>query len=179
MNFQDYSYITDIIGKPVQNSLGEEYGKVSDIIISAAHRRAVALVIQKGGFLGIGADYFVLPWDKVQVNPNTKRVLAEADRKTIEDAPLVELEKVRAGDADTLNLIFGYYGVDAFWKQPDEEAETPHQNYEAGEDLGERLPENEGSHQITQHYPGQRESHTRQETNYDKMKGLRERDKNQ
>lgn len=179
MNFQDYSYITDIIGKPVQNSLGEEYGKVSDIIISAAHRRAVALVVKKGGFLGIGADYFVLPWDKVQVNPNTRRVLVEADRKTIEDAPLVELEKVRAGDAEALNLIFGYYGLEAFWKQPDEEAETPHQNYKAGEDLGERLPENEGSHQTTKHYPGQRESHPRQEVNYNKMKGLRESDETQ
>ncbi len=177
MNFQDYSYISDIIGKPVQNSLGQEYGKVSDIILSAVHRRAVAIVVQKGGFLGLGADYFVLPWSNLQVNPNTNRILVEADRKTIEDAPLVALDKIKEGDLETLNLVFSYYGADEFWKEPSKEAETMHQNYEAGEDLGERLPENEGSYQITQQYPGQRDSHIREEADYDKIKGMGESNK--
>lgn len=174
MNFQNYAYISEIIGQPVQNSLGQEYGKVSDIILSATQRRALALVVKKGGFLGIGADYFVLPWQMVQINPNTKRVLVEADRKTIEDTPLVDLDKVKSGDVETLNLVFNYFGVDRIWDKPEEEPSTMDQNYNRGEDTGERLPSNEGSYQVTQNYPGQRESHIRQEANYDKIQGTRE-----
>ncbi|WP_224999472.1 PRC-barrel domain-containing protein [Cesiribacter sp. SM1] len=176
MNYQNYTYISDIIGKPVQNSLAQEYGNVSDVILSASHRRVVAVVVEKGGFLGMGADHFILPWQMLQVNPNTFKVLVEADRKTIEDAPLVDIDKVREGDFDTLSLIFSYYGVDEFWKSPSEDPETYEQNYRAGEDLGERLPSNEGSHQITKHYPGQRNSHIREELNYDKIKGISKSD---
>ena len=178
MNFQNYSYISDIIGKPVQNSIGQEYGHVSDLILSAAHRRVVAIVVEKGGFLGMGADHFILPWQKVRVNPNTNRVLVEADRKTVEDAPLVDLDKVQGGEYNTLSLIFSYYGVDEFWNDPSSEAETYDQNYGAGEDLGERLPYNEGSHQITKHYPGPEGSDIRDEANYDKIKGISKPDNN-
>jgi sporulation protein YlmC with PRC-barrel domain len=179
MNFQNYAYTSEIIGQSVQNSLGQEYGKVSDVILSATHRRALALVVKKGGFLGIGADYFVLPWQMVQINPNTKRVLVEADRKTIEDTPLVELDKVKGGDFETLNLVFNYYGVDKIWDQPQEDPSPMDQDYNRGEDTGERLPSNEGSYQITQNYPDQRESHIREEANYDKIQGMGESNKKQ
>jgi sporulation protein YlmC with PRC-barrel domain len=179
MNYQNYSYISDLIGKPVQNSLAQEYGHVSDVILSASHRRVVAVVVAKGGFLGMGADHFILPWQMLQVNPNTLKVMVEADRKTIEDAPLVDIDKVRAGDYDTLSLLFSYFGVDEFWKQPSNEAETYDQNYKSGEDLGERLPSNEGSHQITKHYPGPEGSHTKDEVNYDKIKGVSQPNKNE
>lgn len=177
MNYQNFSYISDIIGKPVQNSLGQEYGEVSDVIISATHRRAVAIVVEKGGFLGLGADHFILPWQKVQVNPNTNRVLVEADRKTVEDAPLVDLDKIKGEDFETMSIIFNYYGVDEFWKQAAPEEEPLHQNYKSGQDVGERLPSNEGSHQITKHYPGQRESHIKKEANYDKIQGIKDTEK--
>ncbi|AHM61990.1 antigen [Flammeovirgaceae bacterium 311] len=179
MNYQNYANISDIIGKPVQNSLAQEYGHVSDVIVSASHRRVVAVVVEKGGFLGMGADHFILPWQMLQVNPNTLKVLVEADRKTIEDAPLIDIAKVSDGDYDSLSLIFSYYGVDEFWKAPSQDAETYEQNYRSGEDLGERLPSNEGSHQITKHYPGQEGSQTKDEVNYDKIKGISGSDKNE
>ena len=174
MNFQNYAYISDIIGQPVQNSLGQEYGTVSDVILSAVNRQAIALVVQKGGFLGMGADYFVLPWQMIRVNPNTKRVMVEADRKTIEETPLVDLSKVKDGDVETLNLVFNYYGLDELDKKASDEPTPMDQDYGRGEDTGERLPSNEGSHQITKHYPGQRESHIREEAKYDKIKGMGE-----
>lgn len=176
MSSQNFAYASSIIGQPVHNSLAQEYGHVSDIIFSASHRRAVALVVKKGGFLGIGADHFVLPWDKVLVNPNTQRILVEADRKTVEDTPLVDLDALKKGDLKALGLVYSYYGVEAFWEKPAEEAPPVHQNYQSGQDIGERLPTNEGSHQITKHYPGPRGSHTREEVNYDKMKGIKNTD---
>lgn len=177
MNFQNYAYISEIIGQPVKNSLGQDYGKVSDIIFSANQRRAIAIVVQKGGFLGVGADYFVLPWQMLQVNPNTKQVLVEADRKTIEDTPLVDLDKIKEGDFEAISLVFNYYGIDRIWEQPTDEPAPMDQNYNRGEDTGERLPSNEGSYQITQQYPGQGESHIREEADYDKIKGMGESDK--
>lgn len=179
MNYQNFSYISDIIGKPVQNSLGQEYGEVSDIILSATHRRAVAIIVKKGGFLGMGGDYFVLPWQKIRINPNTNRVLVEADRKTIEDAPLLELDNIKNGDPETLTLIYSYWGVDEFWKQSPQEAQPMDQDYGSGEDTGERLPTNEGSHQITKHYPGPEGSDIREEANYDKIQGLGNTNNNQ
>ena len=177
MNFQNYSYISDIIGKPVENSLGQDYGKVSDIILSATHRQAVAVVVKKGGFLGMGADHFILPWSKVRINPNTNRLLVEADRKTIEEAPLIDLDDIKGGNPEALSLMYSYYGADEFWKKPAEEEEPMNQNYGSGQDIGERLPSNEGSHQITKHYPGERGSHIREEANYDKIKGIKDTDK--
>jgi hypothetical protein len=99
--------------------------------------------------------------------------MVDADRKTIEDAPLLDLDKLKAGDPESLNIMFNYYGIEEFRKQTSEEEETYDQNYRAGEDLGERRPSNEGSYQITQDYPDQHESNTRQEANFDKMKGIK------
>jgi sporulation protein YlmC with PRC-barrel domain len=178
MSYQLFANANDIIGQPVHNSLAQEYGKVSDIIFSAQHMRAVAMVVEVGGFLGMGADHFVLPWEKVNINPNTFRVLVEADRKTIEDTPLVDFDDLRKGNMEALSLVYSYYGVEAFWeKQQDDEPDR--QYYRAGEDLGERLPSNEGSYQITDQYPGQRESKLREESDYDKIKGVKNNDKNQ
>lgn len=178
MSYQNFANASAIIGQPVHNSLAQEYGKVSDIIFSAQHMRAVALVVEVGGFLGMGADHFVLPWEKVNINPNTFRVLVEADRKTIEDTPLVDLADLKKGNYEALSLVYSYYGVEAFWDQPKDD-DPGRQYYGAGEDLGERLPSNEGSYEITDQYPGQRESKLREESDYDKIKGIKDKDKKQ
>ncbi|EMR02340.1 PRC-barrel domain-containing protein [Cesiribacter andamanensis] len=178
MSLQHFANASDLIGKPVHNSLAQEYGKVSDIIVSAAHRRIVALVVEKGGFLGLGADHFVLPWEKVSINPNTLRVLVDADRQTIEGTPLIELDELKDGNYETMALVYSYYGIDTFWEQPADE-DPGQQYYTSGDDLGERHPSNEGSYQITNQYPGQRGSKLREETDYDKIKGIKDTDKKQ
>ena len=55
-----------IVGRTVVSSDGEDAGEVTDILVTPDGRVA-ALVLQRGGALGLGGQQFAVTWDQLQI----------------------------------------------------------------------------------------------------------------
>jgi sporulation protein YlmC with PRC-barrel domain len=169
MNDLKFINTDHIIGQKVKNSLGYEYGKITDILVSPESGRIAAVIVAHGGFLGIGTDHFLLPWSSIQVNPNSGSVMTTADQATIEGAPEIEPNKIEGGDFRSLEKVYSYYGHKPFWNNPEKEEDPSKASYQSGHDIGDRNPTNEGSYQITQDHPPA--GNPKREVNLAKMTG--------
>ena len=167
-----YAGDSEIIGQTVIDSVGNDYGKVSDILFSSEHKKPIVALISTNGYFN--KDYIALPFQALRVNPNTKKVMVEIDSQTIQDAPPVDRSALKNGEKDALFRIFSYYGYENVVKENSSaEAEPQNQSYKEGENTGERHPTNEGSYEITKQYPsGKDHNSIQEEVDYDKIKGI-------
>jgi len=77
-----------ILGAKVQDPAGEAMGLVVDVIVDR-HGRPDALVIDFGGFLGVGTRKIAIDWRLVHFAPGSKDalVLVEVSRDDLQAAP--------------------------------------------------------------------------------------------
>lgn len=58
---------SDLIGASVTNANGDSIGKTSDVLVSKDSKAVDAVVIDVGGFLGIGSKSVAIPLDKLTI----------------------------------------------------------------------------------------------------------------
>ena len=77
-----------VLGKKVQGPKGEDMGLVVDVIVDA-EGRPWGLVIDFGGFLGVGSRKIAIDWRLVHFKPDAQDapVLLRLDREEIQAAP--------------------------------------------------------------------------------------------
>ncbi|MEA2971209.1 MAG: hypothetical protein QOE78_4470 [Alphaproteobacteria bacterium] len=56
-------------GTPVYRSNGDRVGQVERVMIDKLSGKVAYVVMSFGGFLGIGEDYYPLPWPLLTYNP--------------------------------------------------------------------------------------------------------------
>lgn len=106
----------DVRGRKVKDKDGNNIGKVDDLLIDDREGRVRFLLVEHGGFLGIGETKSFVPVeaitqitdDEVQINHSGEHV-ARAPRY---DPDLVEdviLDRAYHGD------IYNYYGYAPYW----------------------------------------------------------------
>lgn len=52
-----------VAGTSVYNPAGENIGAIKTIMLNKLNGRVAYAVMESGGFLGIGADYYPVPWE--------------------------------------------------------------------------------------------------------------------
>ncbi|SRR5258708_1273729 len=65
------SEIQGILGKDVHSSVGEEMGRIVDVLVDKAGQ-ARAVVIDFGGFLGVGSRKIAVDWNALHFTPGEK-----------------------------------------------------------------------------------------------------------
>ncbi len=78
-----------LIGAPVYNAQNEHIGDVSDLYLSKQNQIA-SVVIQVGGFLGIGGKLVSVPMDQLQLDRSDKVVMPAGTKDALKAAPDVE-----------------------------------------------------------------------------------------
>jgi sporulation protein YlmC with PRC-barrel domain len=78
-----------LIGAPVYNAQNEHIGDVSDLYLSKRNQIA-SVVIQVGGFLGIGGKLVSVPMDRLQLDQPEKVVMPDGTKDALKAAPNVE-----------------------------------------------------------------------------------------
>jgi sporulation protein YlmC with PRC-barrel domain len=58
---------SDLIGASVTNANGDSIGKTSDVLVDKSNKTVDAVVIDVGGFLGIGSKSVAIPLDKLTI----------------------------------------------------------------------------------------------------------------
>lgn len=106
-------------GKKVYGAGGEKLGDVEDVAIDKLTGHVAYAILSFGGFLGLGEDYFPVPWSLLKFDPERGGYVVPFDKDHIDKAPRFNREELSGwDDTETREAIFGYYnqfGVGPYW----------------------------------------------------------------
>lgn len=78
---------SSIIGDKVLSPDGDRLGSIKDIMIDLGEGKIEYVVIELGGFLGIGEKYFAIPYSILQVDPKKQVFILDQSKETLRNAP--------------------------------------------------------------------------------------------
>lgn len=85
---------SDLIGASVTNSSGDSIGKTSDVLVDKGSKTVDAVVIDVGGFLGIGSKSVAIPLDKLTIGARPDEGVRTAmTKEQLESLPAFEGRK--------------------------------------------------------------------------------------
>jgi hypothetical protein len=99
-----------IIGSDLRNMRDEDLGDIEDVVVGPDGSIRY-VVVQSGGFLGIGEDEVPVPWSDLRVTaaPYSDTFVLDVSQQAFEDAP-------RLGDRSREQLATGGEGrIESFW----------------------------------------------------------------
>jgi len=76
-----------IIGDKVYNHHDEKIGSIKDIMIDMQNGRIEYVVIEIGGFLGIGEKFFAIPFQLLKLDAKNYSFILNQDKAILHDAP--------------------------------------------------------------------------------------------
>jgi len=82
-----YLTASSMIGEKVHNDMGEHLGEIKDIMIDITTGKIDYLVIEFGGFLGIGIKYFAIPFGLFRIDANKRVFIFNRKKEELEKAP--------------------------------------------------------------------------------------------
>jgi hypothetical protein len=98
-------------GTAVYNFEGERLGTITSFMVEKRSGQAEYAVMQFGGFLGIGSDYYPVPWSMLRYSTDHGGYVVDLDKDTLDDAPRYDDKQEPAYDADYNRQVYSYYGV--------------------------------------------------------------------
>lgn len=101
-------------GTAVYGANGERIGSIKRIILEKRGGRVAYAVLSFGGFLGIGDDYYPLPWEKLTYDESLDGYRIDLTREQIEGAPRLSDDD---GNwyRDNGRNVYDFYGVPPYW----------------------------------------------------------------
>lgn len=100
--------IEQITGTEVRNLQDERLGDVDDVVVIDGQVEHV--VLARGGFLGLGEDYVVVPWEQLSATPGLNMFLLDISEQVLEQAPQISGDVLSLTDEQRAN-------VEQFWQQ--------------------------------------------------------------
>src|SRR4051794_10716940 len=80
-----------LIGCKVENSKGENLGKIESLMLDLGEGRILYAVLSFGGFLGMGDKLFPIPTEALSFHGdqkgNLERCIVDIDKETLKNAP--------------------------------------------------------------------------------------------
>lgn len=101
-------------GTAVYGSDDGRIGSIKRIILEKRGGRVAYAVLSFGGFLGIGDDYYPLPWEKLTYDERLDGYRIDLTKEQIEKAPRLR-ETDHDWYRDNGREIYDYYGVSPYW----------------------------------------------------------------
>lgn len=85
----DGSAADTLLGKPVQSAIGEDMGRIVDVVTDRAGVMR-AVIIDFGGFLGVGSRKIAVDWRVLHFPPGgaMDKVVAQLQRNQLRSAPV-------------------------------------------------------------------------------------------
>lgn len=143
----------DLISKKVLDTVGHEYGTIKDLIIDKNSQKILLVVISEGGFAGteLGSNYVAIPWNKLNVNPNTYTCILGVNTGEINNSPRFDYSDLIESKTEVLNQIFDYYGRPENWNKEEgndtvisaQPVHDKHQSLKGSEYQTKNIPDDE------------------------------------
>lgn len=100
-------------GTKVYSLSGEELGHIDDVMIEPVSGRVVYGVLQFGGFLGIGADFHPIPFERLTYDAERGGYTTDLTKEQLEHAP--RHDEGWYHDRDWQERSHRHYGVHPYW----------------------------------------------------------------
>jgi sporulation protein YlmC with PRC-barrel domain len=102
----------DIRGRIVKDVGGAEIGKIEDLLVDQAEGRVRMLLVEHGGFLGIGRAKSFVPVDDV-VRITERTVHINHSQNHVDSGPGYDPDLMN--DTKYLGSVYGHYGMAPYW----------------------------------------------------------------
>ena len=74
-------------GTAVYNRTGDKLGSVYNFMVDKESGQVEYAVLQFGGFLGMGSDYYPVPWPALEYDEEQGGYVIDVDKEFLESAP--------------------------------------------------------------------------------------------
>ncbi|MCC6001313.1 MAG: PRC-barrel domain-containing protein [Pararhodobacter sp.] len=100
-------------GTKVYSPNGDDLGHIDDVVVEPASGRVVYGVLQFGGFLGIGSDYFPIPFGRLRYDGTREAYVTDLTKEQLEAAPHHDDNWYH--DREWQERAHQHYGVAPYW----------------------------------------------------------------
>lgn len=102
-----------------------EIGVIDDVVIHQDSGKVAYVILKMRGFMGFGDKHFPIPLEALMIDQaKSHRVVLNADRKMLKNAPAIEIEELPVFDYNVFMWkIYDYYGVTPDLKPDQDKAE--------------------------------------------------------
>jgi len=98
-------------GTAVYDAQGKRIGKLEHLVIDKSGGRVIYAVLSFGGFLGIGANHYPIPWQMLDFDEELGGYRVGITEQQLQDAPKID----QGGSWEQANRDEEVYG---YWEQP-------------------------------------------------------------
>jgi hypothetical protein len=103
-------------GTAVYRSNGEKIGSIERVMIDKSSGKVPYAVMSFGGFLGMGADYYPLPWAMLKYDPRMDGYVVDISEQQLKGAPRYGThESWDWTNRERGRAIDEYYNVPSYW----------------------------------------------------------------
>jgi sporulation protein YlmC with PRC-barrel domain len=78
---------SSIIGDSIENSSGEDLGKIDNLMVNLTDGKIEYAVVEYGSFLGMGGKLFAIPFHELRVDPTRQLFVLARDKEYIKNSP--------------------------------------------------------------------------------------------
>jgi hypothetical protein len=105
-----------LCGDAVTNAVGEDLGRIEELMIDLSSGRVAYAVLSFGGFLGIGDKLFAVPFGALRLDTGRKCFVLDVPREKLENAPGFDKNDwPDFADPSFGDEVYGYYGIATYW----------------------------------------------------------------
>ncbi|MEP7062533.1 MAG: PRC-barrel domain-containing protein [Betaproteobacteria bacterium] len=97
-------------GTSVYNSTGDKLGSIDDLMIDKISGKVQYAVMDFGGFLGMGADRYPIPWSMLKYDTSLGGYRVPLDKTKLDAAPKYPEDRIPEYDTGYTGRVDNYYG---------------------------------------------------------------------
>src|SRR5262247_1001236 len=101
-------------GTPVYDAKGEKIGSIERVMINKRSGQVAYAVLSFGGFLGLGSDYYPIPWESLKYDTSLGGYRLDLTEAQLKNAPKYTGESWDWNNRERGRKISEYYG--ATWR---------------------------------------------------------------
>ncbi|HEX3408353.1 MAG TPA: PRC-barrel domain-containing protein [Caulobacteraceae bacterium] len=98
-------------GTPVFNRAGEKLGSIHNLMVNKKTGKVEYAVLSFGGVLGMGTDYYPLPWESLTYDTAQNGYLVDIDKETLKSGPHYSASAEPSYDRAFGQSVYGHYGL--------------------------------------------------------------------
>jgi hypothetical protein len=98
-------------GTAVYDARGEHIGSIDRVMIEKRSGQVAYAVLSFGGFLGIGSDYYPIPWASLNYDTNLGGYRTDITEAQLQGAPKYAGDNWDWADRERARHIYDYYGA--------------------------------------------------------------------
>jgi len=105
-----YLTASSIVGDKIFNNTEEKLGEIKDLMMNVHDGRIEYVIIEFGGFLGIGEKYFAVPYKVLTLDTDRHAYILNQKRDVLENAPGFDKDHWPETNSHEFDKVVNYWG---------------------------------------------------------------------